>query len=168
MLISSKSCICLHTLQATVDPFWLLPQKNDILQPFSADTMDPVMPAETVKPHTTKEERLASMMSGFKAVAELASNSNSATSAVNENILSLFAKLSMNKVDSITNKSDDKVASTTNLVGNPQTKQRQNQNRKQPYAIGAPTTASNKAASRASARERKATEKAKSAAALGK
>ena len=130
--------------------------------------MDPVIPAETVKPHTTKEERLASMMSGFKAVAELASNSNSATSAVNENILSLFAKLSMNKVDSITNKSDDKVASTTNLVGNPQTKQRQNQNRKQPYAIGAPTTASNKAASRASARERKATEKAKSAAALGK
>jgi hypothetical protein len=52
-------------------------------------------------------------------------------------------------------------------IANPPIKKKQSQARKQPQAIGAPTTVSYKAAGNRSRRERKELEKAKSAKALG-
>jgi hypothetical protein len=53
------------------------------------------------------------------------------------------------------------------FISNPPVKKKQSQSRKQPHAIGAPTTSSYKAASNRSNRERKETERVKAAKALG-
>ena len=72
---------------------------------------------------------------------------------------------------SVINRREDQVspqATTTEHIANPPIQQNQSQARKQPSAIGAPTTSSHKAAGARSSRERKQTMKAKEAKALGR
>ncbi len=91
----------------------------------------------------------------------------------------IIAKLQLSKREGVkaTKNSGDMCKSNTELVelvpeekefiSNPPVKKKQSQSRKQPHAIGAPTTSSYKAASNRSNRERMETERVKAAKALG-
>ena len=121
-----------------IDPFWLVDAKTNVNlhQPNVVS-----QPLGNSKPTTTKETRLASIRQTFEPLAQLSSNSNLHTDNLISTIHQLFRNLSNDKVNS--------------LVANPLVVSGQSQKRRQPNAVGAPTTAANKAASRASNKEKR-------------
>jgi hypothetical protein len=130
------------------------------------------------KKTSTKEQRFASLISTFKVAAELASVSISATESTITEVNGIIAKLQLSMSEGLkgpknggrmcnSNTEPVELMSGTEFNANPPVKKKQSQSRKQPHAIGAPTTSSHKAASARSNRERKETERVKAAKALG-
>jgi hypothetical protein len=123
---------------------------------------------------TTMEERSAAILSSFQIVVQLASTSNSATEIVLSELGGLINRLSTANSGKRNNKQKDntetkhKDTQVVEHISNPPVQQKQSQARKQPSAIGAPTTSSYKAAGARSSRERKLTMKAKESKDLGR
>lgn len=109
----------------------------------------------------TNAERRVSLLSKFGVLADVAAKSNAAT----ERVLSAIDGLLAQEVP--TSDEAPKINSI-DLIGNPPGKKNQNQRRIQPHAAGAPTTKQNKAATRASQKEVKASAKTLTARALGR
>ena len=129
------------------------------------------LPANKV---STKEERFTELVSSMQVLAEIASMSISATSRVGaqinvmiENERSMRDSGNDVKQGGGIGEKKTKSVPVKKYIANPLVKKKQTQARKQPHAIGAPTTSSYKAAGQRSQRERKETEKAKTAKALG-
>lgn len=129
------------------------------------------LPAKKV---STKEERCIELVSSMQVLAEIASMSISATSRVGAQInIMIENERSMRdngndvKQGGGIGGKETKLVPVKKYIANPLVKKKQTQARKQPHAIGAPTTSSYKAAGNRSQRERKETEKAKTAKALG-
>jgi hypothetical protein len=112
----------------------------------------------SVKPKVTNADRRASLLSKFYALVDVVSKSNTATEKVHASIDELYAQYFKN----------DEAQKINNLIGNPPGQKNQNQRRIQPHAAGAPTTKQNKAATRASQKEVKASAKTLTARALGR
>jgi hypothetical protein len=159
----------------SVNSFWIKESSNYKQSSTIIPSITRSIPA---KQTSTKEQRFASLMSTFKIAAELASVSISATDSTTTEVNGIIAKLQLSKREGVkaTKNSGDMRKSNTELVelvsgtefiANPPVKKKQSQSRKQPHAIGAPTTSSHKAASARSNRERKETERVKAAKALG-
>ena len=114
------------------------------------------------------------IMSRYQIVAELASTLSSATAIVIAEIDNLINRLSMNQHTKINRKQSKTIEEEGNnilekeYISNPPVQQKQSQVRKQPSAIGAPTTSSYKAAGARSSRERKQSMKLKESKALGR
>ena len=114
-------------------------------------------------------------MSIFQVAAVLAYVSISATESTTAEVNSIIAKLQLSKREGgkkikkggDTSKNNAKLVPMSEFIANPTIKQNQSQARKQPNAIGAPTTSSYKATCNRSKRERKEAERVKSAKALG-
>lgn len=111
-------------------------------------------------------------MSSMQVLAELASVSLSETASVAAQINTMIEnqRSTTKKVTEKSGCSDESNAGQVPMkeyISNPPLKKKQSQARKQPMAIGAPTTTSYKAAGNRSQRERKQTEKATTARALG-
>ena len=110
---------------------------------------------------------------GYQIVAELASTSNSASSLVIAELDNLIDRLSVNQDEKHNGKRKKTIEKEANnvpvkeYISNPPVQQKQSQVRKQPSAIGAPTTSSYKAAGARSSRERKQSMKLKESKALG-
>lgn len=149
-------------------------QQRDHHQQSNNPVLSIVRPISTNRT-STKEQRLASLMSIFKVAAELASNSISATESATTEVTSMIARLQLSKGGerNSANKGGDIIKNKASpvpfkeYISNPPIKQKQSQARKQPNAIGAPTTSSHKAAGNRAQRERTETERIKSAKALG-
>ena len=159
-----------------VDPFWKQPTSEHERQlatiksaPSSGNCV-----CVPLKPMSTMEERSAAIMSRYQIVAELASTSNSATSLLIAELDNLIDRLSMNQNEKINGKLSKIIEKEANnilakeYISNPPVQQKQSQVRKQPSAIGAPTTSSYKAAGARSPRERKQSMKLKESKALGR
>jgi hypothetical protein len=121
---------------------------------------------------STVEERSAAIMSSSEIVAQLASLSISSTTLVLAELGGIIDRLSI-KQDGDDNGKRKKGIEMKDVpamehIANPPVQQKQSQVRKQPSAIGAPTTSSYKAAGARSSRERKQTMKAKESKALGR
>lgn len=138
-------------------------QQRDHHQQSNNPVLSIVQPISTNRT-STKEQRLASLMSIFKVAAELASNSISATESATTEVTSMIARLQLSKGGE---RNSAKPVPSKEYISNPPIKQKQSQARKQPNAIGAPTTSSHKAAGNRAQRERTETERIKSAKALG-
>jgi hypothetical protein len=158
-----------------VDQFWIAPQQTNMQKQLPPLTTTYACASIPTKPTTTKEQRHSSILSKCQVLAQLASQTVSETEEVVEIINGLVTKLSIHhglgkEYKSGINGREDQNhrASTMELISNPPIQQKQNQARKQPSAIGAPTTSSHKAAGYQSKRIKKATEKARDAKALGR
>lgn len=155
-----------------VDPFWKQPPNEHEQQLATAISSDRVcVPAKQM---STAEERRAAIMSSHNLIAELASPSSTDTAFVLAELGRLIETLS-NKKHGEHSKQRKKTIDTEfkdvpamEHISNPPVQQKQSQARKQPGAIGAPTTSSYKAAGARSSRERKQTMKAKELKALGR
>ena len=111
-------------------------------------------------------------MSSSEIVAQLASLSISSTTLVLAELGSIIDRLSIKQGGDDNGKwkkgIEMKDVPAMEHIANPPVQQKQSQVRKQPSAIGAPTTSSYKAAGVRSSRERKQTMKAKELKALGR
>lgn len=155
-----------------VDMFWIQ-QRNSTEKP-QARTMPSIGQSLPAKQTLTKDERSAALMSSMQVLAGFASMSISGFERVSTEI-----NVMIERESSITKKGDEVkqaegvgannigFAPVNEYISNPPVKKKQSQARKQPHAIGAPTTSSYKAAGNRSQRERKETEKVANAKALG-
>ena len=159
-----------------MDPFWTALRPSNVQKELSPPATISACIVIPKKPSTTKEQRRSSILSSCQVLAQLASQTVSETAQVVEIIDGLIKKISIEhglgrESKSIINGREDQVslqATTTEHIANPPIQQNQSQARKQPSAIGAPTTSSHKAAGNQSKRMKKATEKARDAKALGR
>jgi len=164
-------------LQSTVvDSFWKSDQQVSCGQQQLTNTSITLFTRDHVpaEQRTTKEQRQIAIMSSCQTVAEIASTSIAATDIVLAEIGSLIDRLSIKQVGKHittggkTIEYEIKTVQAKEHVSNPPVQQKQTQVRKQPSAIGAPTTSSYKAAGARSVRERKMSEKARDLKALGR
>ena len=152
-----------------VDPFWKQPPNEG--KPQLTTTISSSRVCVPAKPMSTMEERSAAIMSSFQIVAQIASTSSSSTAIVLAELGGLIDRLSIKQDGKHNHKRIEpefKDVQAMEHVCNPPVHQKQSQARKQPSAIGAPTTSSYKAAGARSSPERKQTMKAKEPKALGR
>jgi hypothetical protein len=155
-----------------VDKFWI--EQCSSAQP-QANTITSSVRSLPAKQASTKDERYAALMSTMQVLAQLASRTISGTTSATEDINNMIEELQRTKAGEGNaealcggiDESNTGVVPMKEYIANPPIKKKQSQARKQPQAIGAPTTSSYKAAGNRSRRERKESEKAKSAKALG-
>jgi len=155
-----------------VDTFWIEQCSSAQPQPNTIPSSVRSLPA---KQASTKDERYAALMSRMQVLAQLASRTISGTTSATEDINNMIEELQRTKAEEGNaeahcggiDESNTGVVPMKEYIANPPIKKKQSQARKQPQAIGAPTTSSYKAAGNRSRRERKQSEKAKSAKALG-
>ncbi len=158
-----------------MDPFWTTLRPSNVQKELPPPATISACIDIPKKPSTTKEQRCSSILSKCQVLAQLASQTVYETEQVVEIIDGLIKKLliehsSGKESKSVINGREDQVshqATTTQHIANPPIQQNQTQARKQPSAIGAPTTSSHKAAGYQSKRKKKATEKARDLKALG-
>jgi hypothetical protein len=137
-----------------IDPFWLL-EPTALAIPHEPY----IIPQQLVniKPTETKESRLTSSRTAFEPLAQLSSNSIVKTKNLLTTIHGLLRDLSIDDNDTL-----------SSLIANPLFVSGQSQRRRQPNATGAPTTAANKAASRASNKEKRKKAQSDESIALGR
>lgn len=160
-----------------VDPFWKQPTsecEEQMATAISAPSSRDNRVCVPAKPMSTMEERSAAIMSSSEIVAQLASLSSSSTNLVLAELSAIIDRLSIKQDGDHDGKRkkiigpEIKDVPAMEHIANPPVQQKQSQIRKQPSAIGAPTTSSYKAAGARSSRERKQTLKAKESKALGR
>ena len=117
--------------------------------------------AASVKTYKTKAERKKALVANYEPLAEAIASSNSKTNTEISLVKERIINATQSKKSHVGKRKLSELGPDDDIVSNPPTAKMQKQKRRQPSAIGAPTTKLNKKASRESKRVRKQSEKAK-------
>lgn len=148
-----------------VDPFWSFGDVQLIGSLCEAPVA--ISKSSSKKPASTKADRATKLKSTFSPICDIAAQTVGATDRVVVELGKLLQGLNVT-LPAVARKSSDAASASLELVGNPKVQGKQNQKRTQPSSSGAPTTKSNKQASRKSKRDRQESQKAKDARAAGR
>ena len=145
-----------------VHKFWFLDANAySIVQQHRQQQQQQKPMAASVKTYKTKAERKKALVANYEPLAEAIASSNSKTNTEISLVKERIINATQSKKSHVGKRKSPELGPDDDIVPNPPTAKMQKQKRRQPSAIGAPTTKLNKKASRESKRVRKQSEKAK-------